>query len=123
MQSCFVTVPEEFSFKECCTFLNRSPLECLHTVSHNRIRKLIKTSDRNLLIEISSNQNLKNKLKIKFLNCKVTLREVQSVKKFINEWFDLNTDLKPFYKFAKKDKLLREIVKKYYGLRLIGIPD
>lgn len=123
MYSTFIKTPDEFNFRECYTFLNRSADECLHTASDNKIRKLLKISGKLFLIEISSEAALKNKIRLKFLNSTPTKKEVFFAKDFVNEWLDLTTDIKPFYDFAKKDKLLNEIVKKYFGLRLIGIPD
>ncbi|HEU5289519.1 MAG TPA: DNA-3-methyladenine glycosylase, partial [Cyclobacteriaceae bacterium] len=45
------------------------------------------------------------------------------VKNFVTEWFDLETDLIPFYKLARKDELLKPLVKKHFGYRIIGQPD
>lgn len=123
MYSTFIKTPDEFSFKECYTFLNRSTDECLHTASDNKIRKLLKISGKLFLIEISSGTALKNKIRVNFLNSVPLKQEVLFVKEFVNDWFDLSTDIRPFYTFAKKDKLLNKIVKMYFGLRLIGIPD
>jgi len=41
----------------------------------------------------------------------------------VTEWFDLENDLKPFYAMASEDKLLKDLVKKFYGYRIIGQPD
>ncbi|MBA2408138.1 MAG: DNA-3-methyladenine glycosylase 2 family protein, partial [Chitinophagales bacterium] len=37
--------------------------------------------------------------------------------------FDLETDIKPFYEMALKDELLKPLVKKYFGYRIVGIVD
>jgi len=121
MYSIKITSPSEFSFKECYTFINRSLNECLHFASENKIRKLLKVSGKFLLIEIT--EKSKNKIGIKFLNSKPAEEEIFFVKNFVHDWLDLSCDLKPFYKFAAKDKLLKKISLKYSGLRLIGIPD
>jgi DNA-3-methyladenine glycosylase II len=42
---------------------------------------------------------------------------------YVTEWFDLQTDLSPFYKLARKDDLLKNLVKQFYGYRIIGQPD
>ena len=41
----------------------------------------------------------------------------------MRDWFDLDTDLKPYYEMAEKDPLLQQAVSEFYGLRNIGIPD
>ncbi len=45
------------------------------------------------------------------------------IETYIREWFDLGTDLKPFYALAEKDELLKDLVKKFHGYRIIGQPD
>jgi DNA-3-methyladenine glycosylase II len=36
---------------------------------------------------------------------------------------DLDTDLKPFYAMCEKDRLLKNLVKNFYGYRIVGQPD
>jgi DNA-3-methyladenine glycosylase II len=49
--------------------------------------------------------------------------QATEVVKFIREWLDLDTDLKPFYAMCQKDKLLKALVKNFYGSRIVGQPD
>jgi len=121
MHSININSPTEFSFNECYTFINRSLYECLHIASQNRIRKLLKISGKFFLIEIT--EKSKNKIGIKFLNSKPSAEKISYVKNYVHDWLDLSCDLKPFYKFAEQDKLLKKIALKYSGPRLIGIPD
>lgn len=121
MLSIDITVPPDFSFPECYTFINRSSNECLHFASEYKIRKLLKVNSKFILIEIS--ERSKNKISIKFLNTKPDAIELVFVKKFLSEWLDLSFDLATFYQFASKDKLMKKIASKYSGLRMIGIPD
>ncbi|MCV5433224.1 DNA-3-methyladenine glycosidase II, partial [Escherichia coli] len=46
-----------------------------------------------------------------------------AVANYVTEWFDLTTDLAPFYTLAKHDVLLQRPIEQYYGLRTLGIPD
>lgn len=48
---------------------------------------------------------------------KLTPEFLDNLKKEIVWRFDLDLDLKEFYEFARKDKLLKPIVKRFYGLR------
>ena len=48
---------------------------------------------------------------------------INRIKLFVSEWFDLAADLKPFYMMVKKDALLGDLVKKYFGYRVVGQPD
>lgn len=42
---------------------------------------------------------------------------------YIWEWFDLDKDLSNFYEVANRDKILQQVAHRYYGLRMICIPD
>jgi len=45
------------------------------------------------------------------------------IKKYVVSWFDLATDIKPFYKIAMKDELLTPLIKRYFGYRIVGMQD
>ncbi len=47
----------------------------------------------------------------------------QHVKNYITEWFDLGKDLTKLYALAKKDEVLKLIVRKFHGYRIMGQPD
>lgn len=113
--------PQEFSFDQCYTFINRSSKECLHQAFDNKIRKLLKFDGKYLLLEIKP--TLQKHLEINFLNITPTKKEVIFARNYISEWFDLTTDINTFYDFASGDNVLNVVSKKYFGLRLIGIPD
>jgi len=115
-------LPKAFSFSQCLHFLNRSRLEALHEVGDDYVRKLLPGTRKPFLIEIKSPQP--NQLSIELINQKnPSAKRIAYVRSFVEDWFDLNTDLKQFYKLAKKDALLAPLIKQFYGLRLIGIPD
>jgi len=115
-----ITLPNEFSFDECLIFLDRSSNECLHFVQGSKVRKLLKAGNEFVLLEISKN---KSKLKIETLNSKSSEIIRKPIRTYITEWFDLKTDIKPFYDVASGSSLIKGLAKKYYGLRLIGIPE
>jgi DNA-3-methyladenine glycosylase II len=121
MSSFRISLPDEFDFDQCLDFLKRSPKEILHRCNERSVSKLIRLSDADVLIDIKPDAN--HHLKVTFLNAAPTPASQREVKKFIREWFDMETDLKPFYSMAKKDPLLKELVKKFYGYRIIGQPD
>ncbi|MEO8471960.1 MAG: DNA-3-methyladenine glycosylase [Chryseolinea sp.] len=115
-----IAVPEEFSFQFSLDFLRRSPRELLHRIKDQKVRKLIKVGSQDILFELS--QHLEG-LQVEILNAELLPQEVEHVAGFIREWFDLDTDLKPFYALALKDKLLKELTIRFYGYRIVGQPD
>jgi DNA-3-methyladenine glycosylase II len=113
-------VPEEFSVEHAFGFLQRSPKELMHRVDANVVTKLIRVGDEVVLFTVKPG---KNRLVIEFPHAAPSHEAREAVKKYVSEWFDLETDLKAFYRLAKKDDILRDIVRKYVGHRIISIPD
>ncbi|MEH7073772.1 DNA-3-methyladenine glycosylase 2 [Neobacillus drentensis] len=104
-------------------YLQRSDNECMYEVENDRIRKVIVIGETQTLVEI---EGINNKLlKIHFLRGTVprTPQHRTEIIRYIREWFDLDIDLTPFYEMGKIDPLLKMAVEKFYGLRLIGIPN
>lgn len=115
-----LTLPAEFSFERNLEFLKRSPKEILHRVEGNNVLKLLLVENELVLFSVSDE---KEKLAVRFLNTEPSSQLKKHVQQYVTEWFDLETDLSPFYKLAKKDDLLKDLVKRFYGYRIIGQPD
>lgn len=113
-------VPKEFNYDMNFQFLERSPRELLHRIETNRVIKLLKVEDEKVLFQLKPGTN---KIILEFLNGSPSTSAKDFVKNYVFEWFDLDTDLRPFYAMASKDKLLGDLVKKFYGYRIIGQPD
>jgi DNA-3-methyladenine glycosylase II len=120
MRSAIISVPKEFSYELSLQFLERSPKEVLHNVHDGVVTKLIKVKDQLVLFCITHE---KDALHVDFVAGTIDDHVTQEVLGFITEWFDLATDLKPFYGMAKQDALLKDLVNKFYGYRIIGQPD
>ncbi len=116
-----LSVPNEFSFHECLKFLARSEKEKMHVIKAERVRKLVKFDDGPVLFELS--HPTKTAIQICFLNQPVSRAAIAAVSEYVNDWFDLETDLAPFYQLTETDQLLKNLTTRYYGLRLIKIPD
>lgn len=112
-----IPVPREFSFELSLQFLLRSPKELLHRVTEDRVIKLCKVEGELILFSV---RNGNQKLIVDFLHGG---QSKAAVKKYVTEWFDLQNDIEPFYRMARTDDLLKGLVKKYYGYRIIGQPD
>src|SRR6478735_1169416 len=101
MQKASLTVPQEFSFALNLEFLQRSPKEILHRVTDTHVTKLLKVDDELVLFRVSCK---KSKLQLEFLKDTPSEKALRVVSDFVREWFDLDTDLKPFYTMASEDK-------------------
>lgn len=120
MQKFYLPTPHEFSFELCLEFLKRSPKERLHTVEGIAVLKHLYIEDQSVLIRVSGKTN---RLMVEVLTDEVSDSIINRIKLFVSEWFDLAADLKPFYTMVKKDALLGDLVKKYFGYRVVGQPD
>ncbi len=121
MTATFLAVPKEFSFKECLHFLGRSSEENLHLIKNETIYKLFRIEDKKILVQISWDGG--ESLQINFLNFYPKESTRLIIIRIISDWFDLKSDLSSFYQLAETDNILRSLIHRYYGLRLIGIPN
>jgi DNA-3-methyladenine glycosylase II len=120
MNALRIPPPKEFSYELALAFLKRSPRELLHKVIEDRIEKAIRINGAIIVFSIRFD---KDELIVEFLNTKATVAQATEVVKYIREWLDLDTDLKPFYAMCEKDKLLKALAKNFYGYRIVGQPD
>lgn len=120
MKSFYISNPAEFDFSLSLDFLKRSPKEKLHTIDGASVIKAIPLGESAVLLRVKASGK---RLFIQSLNRELIATEQSQVKKFVSEWLDLETDLKPFYNLAKKDKLLSGLVQQFRGYRIVGQPD
>lgn len=118
-----IKVPKEFSFKENIRYMSRSSNECMFEIQDNIVIKAIPVTDEVLLVGI--NENADGNLVIRFLEDIPPVSEFvrDEVHQYVKDWFDLDTNLEPFYKMAENDFILQKAIVEFYGLRNIGIPD
>lgn len=114
-----ITPSAPFDFSLTLDFLQRSPHELLHIADNRSVTKAIETKDGIVPIRVSE------------LNGKLLIETPAPIKKdgqqviidYVEDWFDLKTDLSLFYKLVRKDELLKDLVKKFNGYRIVSIPD
>lgn len=92
----------------------------LHAFDGNTVYKAIRIETEIILFSVHEEAD---ELVIDFINTKPDAAQREKTKQFVTEWFDLEMDIKPFYQLAKKDKLLKPLIKKYLGYRIVGQPD
>jgi DNA-3-methyladenine glycosylase II len=120
-RSVSMKTPREFDFSHCLKFLARSPLEPCHVIQDNSLYKLEKFDGQPVLMKIAVDES--EALRIGFLTPRPKKSIRARVAKYIWHWFDLDTDLGPFFRMARKDPVLKIIAEDLYGLRIIAIPD
>ena len=120
MSAIHLSVPKEFSFDLCLQYLRRSPRELLHRSLDDRVIKLLQVENELILFSV---RNGRQKIIIDLLQGNLSVMTKAALRAYVQEWFDLGSDLKPFYAMARKDDLLKGLVKKFSGYRIIGQPD
>ncbi len=114
------TLPE-FRFAEQVAFLRLAPLDCLYTVAANAIYKAIRVSRGPAILKVSA--TAADKLAVMYSGPAGEGLLAETVKQYVVEWFNLDTNISPFYTMAKTDRLLAPLAEQYRGLYIVGIPD
>lgn len=112
--------PKECSFSECLIFLERSDQEVLHLIKEDAVYKLVKIEDALILCKVRGSVN---SLIIEFPMGIPSIDERKKAGEYIWEWFDLDQDISGFYEIASRDEVLKPLLSKYDGLRIMCIPD
>jgi DNA-3-methyladenine glycosylase II len=77
----------------------------------NRVKMLVEISHRN------------GSLSIRWLVGEPIETDINYIQKFVSAWFDLDTDLTPFYRLLSSNPSLAYMTENYAGLRFVGMPD
>ena len=117
MQQVQVPIPANFSFSECCWYLDRGYDDCIYKVRGGKVIKALRLGGTSLLIEVAEENSF---LKVSVLQGQVDAGVLTA---YIREWLDIDRDLAPFYKLLAKDKRLQYMPGDFHGLRLVGIVD
>ncbi|ANU21961.1 DNA-3-methyladenine glycosylase family protein [Planococcus donghaensis] len=115
-----ISTPADFNYEECLVHLGRSSQENLYRIKKDKVIKLLNINGERVLFQLTA---VPGALRIEFPLSTPTPDEREQVVAYIEDWFDLNTDLRGFYEMAETDSVLNPVVQQYYGLRIIGVPD
>jgi DNA-3-methyladenine glycosylase II len=115
-----LTTPKEFSHIHTLRFLTRNEKECLHTVRGETVFKVLEIEAELILFSVDF---LENSLKITIHTPNSSEKIKSVVAQYVKDWFDLEANLTDFYKTAQQDNILANLCQKFYGLRMVGMPD
>ncbi|GAO45143.1 DNA-3-methyladenine glycosylase family protein [Flavihumibacter petaseus] len=124
MSSALIPVTPPFSFDECRWWLDRNYDDCLHAATTSGIVKALPYAGRQVLFHLSSpSTDQPPAIQLKILAGPSDPDAVNYCVSFLKEWWDLESDLTPFYTQLKAHPQLSYLGEKFTGLRLIGIPN
>ncbi|MCD1158836.1 DNA-3-methyladenine glycosylase [Peribacillus sp. N3] len=118
-----IRAPKEFSFSENLKYLSRSSNECLFDIVDQKIYRALDVENEMLLVEISAMNETELTVRFPGRTAPMENQVKDAVCQYVRHWFDLETNLLPFYELAQKDPLLQKPVSQFVGLRNMGIPD
>ncbi|WP_316746026.1 DNA-3-methyladenine glycosylase family protein [Pedobacter gandavensis] len=126
-----LAVPADFNFGECLWFLDRGFDDCLYQVDKDKVCKAIRLKEGIALVQIEKGvsgignnmASVAPHLMVSVLNRSLAPAEETELRIYLDEWFDLQLDLNPFYTLITQNPRLSFMKEDYYGLRMIGIPD
>ncbi|MDZ4716650.1 MAG: DNA-3-methyladenine glycosylase [Cytophagales bacterium] len=121
MRTTAIPVPREFNFDFCRDYLKRSPHENLHRVVDHSVTKLLSLNGSDFIVRISGGET--RHIRVEYLYGQPSPTTQKMICDYVSAWFDLSTDLRPFYRLAKQDDLLSPLIKKFYGHRIVGHLD
>ncbi len=110
----------DFNFRECLAFLGRSSRECLFSIEGERLYHAVRIAGRYYALEISSGRG---GLQVRVLNTRSGHTAREEIIAYLSAWLDFNRELSGFYRMGKDNRLIGLLVKRYRGLRLVGIAD
>ncbi|WP_338068744.1 DNA-3-methyladenine glycosylase [Paenibacillus nanensis] len=120
-----VQTPELFRFEPNLRYLARSSNECMYRIEDGFVYKAISAGEDAAVIQVG--ESPEGGLAVRLLGAASGSRAGEGLRaaamREVKEWFDLERDLSPFYALAASDPLLVEPARRFYGLRLMGIPD
>jgi DNA-3-methyladenine glycosylase II len=119
-ESILIPVPALFSFGECMWFLNRNYDDCLHEISNGSIYKALEIDRQLVLIRITEQGSF---LEVTLLKGTVGQQGSDFLTLYIKEWFDMETNIQPFYDLLHKDSRLDYMTEAFKGLRLVSIAN
>lgn len=122
MQQPVIEVPKPplFSFNECLWFLDRGYDDCLFQIRDASVTKAIFIENKPVLFRVSEQEE---QLHVNIIQGDPSPRGRLILKDYVMDWFDMHTDLDPFYGLLQKHRKLAYMSTDYKGLRLINITD
>ncbi|MFD2043818.1 DNA-3-methyladenine glycosylase family protein [Ornithinibacillus salinisoli] len=118
-----IPLPHDFDIHINMDYLTREKNELLYEIDDGKIRRAVAIGNTMFLLQISVIDNKEMVVEVLNEDKPIERWQREAIVAYIREWFDLDTDLTPFYDMAKTDPLLHTPAEDFVGLRIIGIHD
>lgn len=95
----------------------------MYLIRENTVERAVYADGRWVIIHVTSLNDIDLVIHLIQEETVVTGAMCEDVFAYVTDWFDLRSELEPFYQLAEADVLLQEPVTRFYGLRIMGIPN
>jgi DNA-3-methyladenine glycosylase II len=106
-------------FPRTLKYIGRYETAQRHAVADGKYYQVLSDGRGYFLVEVS--QSAPRTLSARMVRGRNSQHREQLIARFMQRTFGPDDELKRFYRFAKADPVLAKIVKKYRGLRLVGV--
>ncbi|MDN3581841.1 DNA-3-methyladenine glycosylase family protein [Mucilaginibacter flavus] len=115
-----ISQKQYFNWQECLWYLDRGFDDCVYQVRPGCVRRAFEFEGEAVLVDISYANGA---LTLQWLIGTKSTATINHVHQFVADWFDLETDLTPFYKLLLANQPLAYMAQSFKGLRFVGMPD
>ncbi|MFC4810346.1 DNA-3-methyladenine glycosylase family protein [Paenibacillus sp. GCM10023250] len=118
-----IETPGVFDFAQIFDYLNRSANECLYEADAASVTRLMPAGGAPVLVRLSARADGALTAECPALTEPPDDETLRAVAAYIREWFDMDRDLSGFLALASRDEVLAPAVRRFRGLRIVGIAD
>ncbi|WP_276352397.1 DNA-3-methyladenine glycosylase 2 [Cohnella caldifontis] len=118
-----LNAPPGFSFDHTFAYLARSTNECLFLTDSDSVTRCIPAAGAKPIVNIRASENGGLRINVRGVAPSRLDDARKEIAAYVGDWLDLRTDLSPFLELASRDPLLQTAVRRFAGLRLVGVPD
>src|ERR1700748_602448 len=116
----YIPIRQPFNWQECLLYLDREFDDCMYRVYPDKVRRVFNFSGQDVLVDILFTGDA---LRIEWLTGQPEQDNINYIKNFIADWFDIEGDLGVFYQLLQNREELAYMPGAFNGLRFIGMPD
>ncbi|SFI33557.1 DNA-3-methyladenine glycosylase II [Paenibacillus sp. UNC496MF] len=118
-----IETPDVFDFAPIIDYLNRSANECLYEADAASVTRLVPAGGSPALVRLSARADGALAAEFLALTGPPDDATARAVTAYVRDWFDMDRDLSGFLALASGDEVLAPAVRRFRGLRIVGIAD
>ncbi len=106
-------------FQRTLAYIGRFENDRMEAVAEGRYYHVLGDEAGHFLLEVAETQP--QQLAVRLCKGRGSVRREKQIRRFVERTFGDDDTLLAFYRFARKDKLLSQLVRRFQGVRLVGM--